>query len=48
MRSTPVINALAVLTLVVSAASLTAHAIITEPAYRACHSHPTQQQSPAQ
>ena len=48
MRSTPLINALAVLTLMVSAASLTAHAIITEPAYRACHSHPTHAQSPEQ
>ena len=44
MRTTPFINALAVLTLMVSAASLTAHAIITETACAgsAQHSEPRQ------
>ena len=49
MRSTALINALAVLTLMASAASLTAHAIITEAACPgiAHHSEPRQQR-PAQ
>lgn len=47
MRSTPLINALAVLTLMVSAASLTRLAVITEAACPgiAHHSEPHQQRA---
>jgi len=47
MRTTPFINALAVLTLMVSAASLTAHVIITQPACPgiAHHTEPRQQRN---
>ena len=48
MRTTPFINALAVLTLMASAASLTRHAIITNTACPGIPHHPTHTQSPAQ
>jgi hypothetical protein len=44
MKTTPLMNCLAVLTLLISAATLTWHAIITETACSA-YSQTTQQQS---